>query len=179
MARRRKTTKRRYKAPAKRRVARAPKRSRKTRAIRRRKPARRNPKGFFGQPAVQYGIAATAGASLALALNERKDLYYMGQSPSLIAAALTILIGKFFLKRKNSQYAYAAGVGMFLPTVGSQVGEAVSKLIPAKSSASNGAATTTKTETKGYTAMPQLVRTSTPGAKYSAVMASTSKMKSA
>ena len=65
-----------YKAPKRRKRA-APARSRKRAAVSRRKRARRNPKGIFGQPAVQYGIAATLGAGVATALDSRPDLRVM------------------------------------------------------------------------------------------------------
>ena len=57
MARKKKTKSRRFKSPAKRRRA-APARARprKRKAVHRRRPAKRNPKGIPGQPAAQYGI---------------------------------------------------------------------------------------------------------------------------
>jgi len=175
-----------YKAPKRRRRA-APARSRKRAAVSRRKRARRNPKGIFGQPAVQYGIAATLGAGVATALDSRPDLRVMadpakgvkGYSPALVAAAITFLGANFLLKGKNRNYAYAAGVGMLLPTVAGQLTDTVNKLLPAK----NGNGTSTSTSSAGYTAAPRSVpappKNYKPSAKRSAVMASTSRMMSA
>ena len=102
MARKKKTTRRRFKSSAKRRrAAPARARSRKSKAVSRRRPAKRNPKGIFSQPAVQYGIAATGGAGVGLALNDRKDLYWMGRSPALIAAVIVLLGANFGLKGRK------------------------------------------------------------------------------
>ena len=175
-----------YKAPKRRKRA-APARSRKRAAVSRRKRARRNPKGIFGQPAVQYGIAATLGAGVATALDSRPDLRVMadpakgvkGYSPALVAAAITFLGANFLLKGKQQNYAYAAGVGMLLPTVAGQLTDTVNKLLPAK----NGNGYSTSTSSASYTAAPRSVpappKGYKPSAKRSAVMASTSRMMSA
>lgn len=183
-----KSRRRTYKAPKRRKRA-APARSRKRAAVSRRKRARRNPKGIFGQPAVQYGIAATLGAGVATALDSRPDLRVMadpangvkGYSPALVAAAITFLGANFLLKGKQRNYAYAAGVGMLLPTVAGQLTDTVNKLLPAKNGNGNGSSTSTTIA--DYTAAPRSVTAPPkgykPSAKRSAVMASTSRMMSA
>lgn len=190
MARKSKSkSRRRYKAPMKRKRAAPVRRSAKSQAIRRRR-TKRNPKGFFQQPAVKFGIAATIGAGVSTAINARPDLRLMktdknpeGISPSYAAAAITIAVSQFFLKGRNRQLGYAAGVGMLLPAAGPFLGDAVNKLLPAKNGNGNGNNNgnkkqgTVKTE---YTARRSpMLAYSAPRSKFQAVQATTSRMKSA
>jgi hypothetical protein len=179
MARKKKTTRRRFKSSAKRRrAAPARARSRKSKAVSRRRPAKRNPKGIFSQPAVQYGIAATGGAGIGLALNDRKDLYWMGRSPALIAAVIVLLGANFGLKGRKKQLGYATGIGLMLPMVGGYLADGVNALIPEKTTTTiqapldmTGGRTTYRIPTKQQTYQPS--------AKRQAVQATTSKMKAA
>jgi len=180
MARKKKTTRRRFKSPAKRRrAAPARARSRKSKAVYRRRPAKRNPKGILGQPAVQYGIAATGGAGVAMALNERKDLYWMGRSPALIAAVLTLLGSQFFLKGRKKQLGYAAGIGMTLPMVGGYLADGVNALIPAKTTTTTQAPQAMTGGRTTYRVPAPKQTFQQPSAKRQAVQATTSKMKAA
>lgn len=187
MARKSKTRSRRYKAPARRRrAAPAVKRSAKASAVKSRRRAKKNPKGFFAQPAVKFSIAATVGAGLSTAINSRDDLRFMkspgnpGYSGSYAAAALTIAVSQFFLKGRNKQYGYALGVGMLLPAVGPALGDAVNKLLPAKGASANSkGAISAGTTTSAYTALPQYRAPAMPSAKLQAVQNTTSRMKSA
>jgi len=183
MARKKKTTRRRrFKSSAKRRrAAPARARSRKSKAVSRRRPAKRNPKGIFSQPAVQYGIAATGGAGIGLALNDRKDLYWMGRSPALIAAVIVLLGANFGLKGRKKQLGYATGIGLMLPMVGGYLADGVNALIPAKAGSAPPLTTTTKNAAV-YGGMPYQIptkKTYQPSAKRQAVQATTSKMKAA
>ena len=191
MARKRKSKARRrtYKAPARRRTARrSPARSSKRRAVSKRRRVRRNPKGFFGQPAVQYGIAATVGAGISMALESRPDLKIgadpaagkAGYSAALVGAAAVLAAAQFWLKGKNKSYAYSVGVGMLLPQVSTFITDGVNNLLPAKNG--NGPTTTTQKlgATGGYMrSLPSMKTTYQPGAKRAAVAQSTSRMKSA
>lgn len=192
MARKTKT-KRRYKAPMKRRRAAPVRRSAKAKAITKRRRTKRNPKGFFAQPAVKFGIAATIGAGLSTAIDKRQDLRFMksannpdGYSASYAAAALTLAVSQFFLKGRNKQLGFAAGVGMLLPAAGPALGEAVNKILPAKNGNGNGGSLkggTVEGEIKAskYTSRPMLAYSSPAmqSAKFQAVQATTSRMKSA
>jgi hypothetical protein len=195
MARKRKSKARRrtYKAPARRRTARrSPARSSKRRAVSKRRRVRRNPKGFFGQPAVQYGIAATVGAGISMALESRPDLKIgadpvagkAGYSAALVGAAAVLAAAQFWLKGKNKSYAYSVGVGMLLPQVSTFITDGVNNLLPAKNGNGNGNGNgTAATSTQKLGAMRSLpsMRTaySAPGAKRAAVAQSTSRMKTA
>ena len=193
MARKRKSKARRtYKAPARRRTARrSPARSSKRRAVSKRRRVRRNPKGFFGQPAVQYGIAATVGAGISMALETRPDLKIgadpaagkEGYSAALVGAAVVFAAAQFWLKGKNKGYAYSVGVGMLLPQVSTFITDGVNNLLPAKNGNGNGTTTTSdkKLMTGGYMrSLPSMKSSySAPGAKRAAVAQSTSRMKSA
>ena len=106
-----------------------------------------------------------------------------GISPSYAAAAITIAVSQFFLKGRNRQLGYAAGVGMLLPAAGPFLGDAVNKLLPAKNGNGNGNNNgnkkqgTVKTE---YTARRSpMLAYSAPRSKFQAVQATTSRMKSA
>jgi len=192
MARKTKSkSRRRYKAPMKRKRAAPVRRSAKSQAIRRRR-TKRNPKGFFQQPAVKFGIAATIGAGVSTAINARPDLRLMktdknpaGISPSYAAAALTIAVSQFFLKGRNRQLGYAAGVGMLLPAAGPFLGDAVNKLLPAKNGNGNGNKSGNNNMKQGttigeYTARRSpMLAYSAPRSKFQAVQATTSRMKSA
>lgn len=195
MARKRKSKARRtYKAPARRRTARrSPARSSKRRAVSKRRRVRRNPKGFFGQPAVQYGIAATVGAGISMALESRPDLKIgadpvagkEGYSFALVGAAAVLAAAQFWLKGKNKGYAYSVGVGMLLPQVSTFIADGVNNLLPAKNGNGNGNGTTTTTKQSAMTgsymrSLPSMRSSySAPGAKRAAVAQSTSRMKSA
>ena len=189
MARKRKSTKSRrrsFKAPARRRRA-APRRastSRRSRAVGRRRRVKRNPMGFLSQPAVQYGIAATVGAGVGMALNNRHDLIVgggngrQGYSAALVAAAVVLLGSHFGLKGRKKQLGYAAGIGLLLPSVGGYISDGVNALIPPK--------TTTETVSsraagaylpRGSRSLPPYKKGSS--AKRKAVAKSTSRMKSA
>ena len=190
MARKTKT-KRRYKAPPKRRRAAPVRRSAKAKAITKRRRTKRNPKGFFQQPAVKFGIAATIGAGVSTAIDARPDLRLMktdtnpeGISPSYAAAAITIAVSQFFLKGRNRQLGYAAGVGMLLPAAGPFLGDAVNKLLPAKNGIGNGNGNGNKSNKSASLAMyrkaPALAYSAPmSSAKFQAVQATTSRMKSA
>jgi hypothetical protein len=190
MARKRKSKARRtYKAPARRRTARrSPARSSKRRAVSKRRRVRRNPKGFFGQPAVQYGIAATVGAGISMALETRPDLKIgadpvagkAGYSAALVGAAAVLAAAQFWLKGKNKSYAYSVGVGMLLPQVSTFITDGVNNLLPAKNGNGNGTAPTSTQKLSAMRSLPSM-RTaySAPGAKRAAVAQSTSRMKSA
>lgn len=195
MARKRKSKARRtYKAPARRRTARrSPARSSKRRAVSKRRRVRRNPKGFFGQPAVQYGIAATVGAGISMALESRPDLKIgadpaagkEGYSAALVGAAVVFAAAQFWLKGKNKGYAYSVGVGMLLPQVSTFITDGVNNLLPAKNGNGNGNGTTTTTKQSAMTgsymrSLPSMRSSySAPGAKRAAVAQSTSRMKTA
>ena len=192
MARKRKSKARRtYKAPARRRTARrSPARSSKRRAVSKRRRVRRNPKGFFGQPAVQYGIAATVGAGISMALETRPDLKIgadpaagkEGYSAALVGAAVVFAAAQFWLKGKNKGYAYSVGVGMLLPQVSTFITDGVNNLLPAKNGNGNGTTTTKQSAmTGGYMrSLPSMKSSySAPGAKRAAVAQSTSRMKTA
>jgi len=169
-------------------------RSAKAKAITRRRRTKRNPKGFFAQPAVKFGIAATIGAGLSTAIDKRPDLRFMksdnnpeGISGSYAAAALTLAVSQFFLKGRNKQLGFAAGVGMLLPAAGPSLGEAVNKILPAKNGNGNGNGNGPAANAKGgtvtskYTSRPMLAYRSPAmqSAKFQAVQATTSRMKSA
>jgi hypothetical protein len=149
---------------------------------------RRNPKGFFGQPAVQYGIAATVGAGISMALETRPDLKIgadpvagkAGYSAALVGAAAVLAAAQFWLKGKNKSYAYSVGVGMLLPQVSTFITDGVNNLLPAKNGNGNGTAPTSTQKLSAMRSLPSM-RTaySAPGAKRAAVAQSTSRMKSA
>ena len=181
MARKKKTTRRRrFKSSAKRRrAAPARARSRKSKAVSRRRPAKRNPKGIFSQPAVQYGIAATGGAGIGLALNDRKDLYWMGRSPALIAAVIVLLGANFGLKGRKKQLGYATGIGLMLPMVGGYLADGVNALIPEKTTTTTQAPLAMTGGRTTYRVPAPKQTFQQPSAKRQAVQATTSKMKAA
>jgi hypothetical protein len=138
-SRRRSVKRRSYKVRARRNPARRYARStrkgqvRKTarRAYAPKRRARRNPKGIMSSPAVRYGIATAAGfaaasfADTADILNPTKEdgtaALPWGLKGSVLAGVITLVIAQYGLKGSNKQYARAAAVGMFSPSVISMI----------------------------------------------------------
>lgn len=96
-----------------------------------RRRARRNPKGIFSSPAVQYSVAAAVGfgaaswADTSPMLNpvdeSGKPKLPFGLKGSALAAVITLVVAEYGLKGKNKQYARAAAVGMIAPSAISMV----------------------------------------------------------